>query len=187
MSGIRRWAPALVVLLALTITAGNVALADHLRVLVDVSVAPAEKAAQGYTLSVRLRASDGKPVNEATVRFYEVVELFGRREMLVATARTDGQGAGSTTYLPARTGSRELIARYSGRDHLPPVERTFSLDATVAAPPYRAAPVPLAAFTALVPYGVGVVVLAVWALIAFALLGTALGIRRGRRDQQHIA
>lgn len=187
MTRIRRWALAIGLLVVLTAVMGNVALADHVRVLADVSVAPAEKAAQGYTLSIRLRTSDGKPVNEATVRFYEVVELLGRREMFITSVRTDGQGFASTTYLPARTGRLELIARCSGRDHLLPLEQTFSFDATVAAPPYEAAEVPLASFTALVPYGVGVVVLAVWALIAFALFGTALGIRRGRRDQQHIA
>lgn len=177
---------ALGILVALMGGLGNLALADHIRVLADVTVAPAEKAAQGYALNVRLRTSEGKPVNEATVRFYEIVELFGPREMLIASVRTDGQGFATTTYLPARTGRLELIARCSGRDHLLPVETTFTFEATVSAAPYRERPVPLASFSALVPYGVGVVVLAVWALIGFAFFGTALGIRRGKRDQ-HIA
>ena len=100
---------------------------------------------------------------------------------------TDGQGRGSMLYLPARTGRHELIARWPGREHLPDLEERFAFDATVAAPEYREAPVPLASFTAAVPYGVGAVVLSVWALIAFALFGSAIGIRRGRRDRHPIA
>ena len=178
---------ALGTLIALTAGLGNVALADHVRVTANVTVAPAEKAEQGYTLSVRLRTADGKPVNETTVRFYQVVDLFGEREMYITAVLTDGQGSASTTYLPAATGRLDLVARSSGRDHFLDTEERFTFEASVAAAPYRLAPVPLAPFTDRLPYGVGAVVLSVWALIAFALVGTALGIRRGRRDQRHIA
>lgn len=179
----RRWA-LLGLVVALTAPLGNAAQADHVRVVADVTVSPAAKVEQGYMLAVKLRTSDGRPLNEATVRFYQSVELFGDREMLIATARTDGQGNGSTTYLPARTGLQEIVMRFAGRDHVAPFEVRRAFDAAVAAAPYRAATPPLASFSAAVPYGVGVVVLSVWALIAFAFFGTALGIRRGARDHQ---
>lgn len=187
MVGMKRAVVAFGILAALTGALGNVALADHVRVIANVTVAQAEKVEQGYLLNVRLRTSDGKPVNEVDVRFYQVVELFGRREMYITSARTDGQGFASTTYLPATTGRLELIARCAARDHLLGVEESFTFEASVAAAPYRLAPVPLAAFMDGLPYWVGLVVLSVWALIAFAFFGTALGIRRGRRDQTDIA
>lgn len=157
-------------------------LADHIRAVFEVRVTPAEKLEQGYALSVRLRTTEGRPVNEATVRFYEIVELFGTRDMLVATATTDGQGNASTTYLPARTGPHKIVVRFPGREHVAPAETRLSFEATVAAPPYQQEPVPLTSFMATVPYGVGAIVLSVWTLIAFALFGTVIGVLRGTRD-----
>ncbi len=186
MTQLRHWVACLA-LVATTALLGDVALADHVRVVAEVTISPAEKAEQGYVLTVKARTSDGRPLNDATVSFHETVELFGKREMLIATARTDGQGVGSAIYLPARTGTHEIILRSAGREHVAPLEARHSFEATVAAPPYRVRAPPLASFSAAVPYGVGVVVLAVWALIAFAFFGTALGIRRGARDQQQKA
>lgn len=182
MTRARRRGLALGLALALSLVPAEVALADHIRAVFEVKVMPAEKLEQGYALSVRLRTTEGRPVNEATVRFYEVVELFGTREMLVATAATDGQGNASTTYLPARTGPHEIVVRFPGREHIAPAETRLSFEATVAAPPYHQEPAPLASFMATVPYGVGAIVLSVWTLIAFALFGTVIGVLRGTRD-----
>lgn len=173
--------------LAILLGTAAPALADHVRVISSIAVTPAERVEQGYRIDVQLRTSEGRPVNEATVRLYEVVELFGEREMSIGTLLTDGQGRGSMLYLPARAGTHELIARWPGREHLPDLEERFAFEATMAAPEYRDEPVPLSSFTAAVPYGAGGVVLAVWALIAFALFGSAIGIRRGRRDTHHTA
>lgn len=187
MTHLRRTVAVIVAALMLLVGLATPVLADHVRVLSTIAVAPAEKVEQGYRIEVRLRTSEGRPVNEATVRLYQVVELFGEREMYITSVLTDGQGVGSTVYLPARTGRHELIARWPGREHLPDLEERFVFEAALAAPAYREATVPLASFSAAVPFGVGVVVLSVWALIAFALFGSAIGIRRGRRDPQHIA
>ena len=162
---------------------GGVASADHVQAIAEVKVDHAEKLEKGYVLSVKLRGSDGKPLNTATVRFYETVEIFGPREMLIATAATDGQGNASVPYLPARLGQHEIIVRFPGRDHLAATVTKHTLDATVAAAPHRQAVPPLAAFSANVPYGVGVVVLSVWGLIAFALFGTVRGVLQGGRDR----
>ena len=162
---------------------GGVASADHVQAIAEVKVDHAEKLEKGYVLSVKLRGSDGKPLNTATVRFYETVEIFGPREMLIATAATDGQGNASVPYLPARLGQHEIIVRFPGRDHVAATVTKHTFDATVAAAPYRQATKPLAAFSANVPYGVGVIVLSVWALIAFALFGTVRGVLRGGRDR----
>ena len=162
-----------------TALSGGVALADHQRAVCEVSAVANTKVDLGYVLSVRLATTEGKPVNDAPVRFYESVELLGPREMLIASVVTDGQGRVSVAYLPARTGSHEIVVRFAGRDHLGAVEGRTTFEATVAAPPYREEPMPLAAFSARVPYAVGAIVLAVWSLIAFALFGTARGIFTG--------
>lgn len=173
-------APAVAV--ATMLALGGIALADHVRAVCQVSATASVKPDQGYVLGVRLTTTEGRPVSEATVRLYEVVELFGTREMLVGTARTDGQGNASLLYLPARTGTHQIVVRFPGRDHVAAAEGRTSFEATVAAPPYRPETPALASFSAAVPYAVGLVVLSVWALIAFALFGTARGVRRGARD-----
>lgn len=187
MTPLRRGLAAATLAAIVTALSAGPAAADHVRVVGAVTVSHLPKAAQGYSLEVRMRTSDGRPLNDAVVRFYEIVELFGRREMLIATTRTDGQGVGTAAYLPARPGRHEIVARFPGREHVGPADVRHTFEADVAAPPYRQDPLPLTSFSAAVPYGVGLVVLGVWALIAFALFGTAFGIRRGRRDRQHIA
>lgn len=153
---------------------------------VSLEVRASERAAQGYVLSVHLAAPDGRALNEAPVRYYEIVELFGQREMLIGSSTTDGQGDGSLLYLPARVGPHEIVARSAGRAQVTRGEARVTFDAAVAAPAYRQEPPPLAAFSDRLPYGVGVVVLAVWALIAFALFGTARGVIGAARSDTHV-
>lgn len=183
MTALVRLAIAVALAAPLTGALGTSASADHVRAIAEVAVAGHEKLERGYVLSVRLRGSDGRPVNSATVRFYESVELFGAREMLIASALTDGQGNAQITFLPAKLGSQEIIVRFPGREHVASAVARHTFDATVAAAPYRQPTPPLAAFSAAVPYGVGVVVLAVWALIAFAFLGTVRGVLQGARQR----
>jgi hypothetical protein len=182
MSSLQRIFATAGLVIATTGLLGTMASADHVRAIAEVKVEHAEKLEQGYLLAVKLRGSDGKPLNTATVRFYETVEIFGPREMLIATAITDGQGNASIPYLPAKLGQHEIVVRFPGRDHVAASVTKHTFEATVAAAPYRQATPPLAAFSANVPYGVGVVLLSVWALIAFALFGTMRGVLQGARD-----
>lgn len=183
MSALRRAFATAGLVVAITGLLGTVASADHVRAIAAVKVDHADKLEKGYLLGVKLSASDGKPLNNATVRFYETVEIFGPREMLIATAITDGQGNASVPYLPAKLGQHEIVVRFPGRDHVAATAAKHTFDATVAAAPHRQAIPPLASFSANVPYGVGVVVLSVWGLIAFALFGTVRGVLQGGRDR----
>ncbi|HET9808593.1 MAG TPA: hypothetical protein VFQ66_02780 [Candidatus Limnocylindria bacterium] len=182
MSSLRRFVAVAGLAIAMAVSLGTVASADHVRAIAEIGVAHAEKLEKGYVITAKLRGSDGRPLNSATVRFYESVELFGAREMFIASALTDGQGNASIPYLPARLGQHELIVRFPGRDHIGASVTKHTFEATVAVAPYRQATPPLAAFSANVPYGVGVVLLSVWALIAFALFGTMRGVLQGARD-----
>lgn len=158
------------------------ALADHLQTQCIVSAHAAVKVENGYVLEVRLLTTDGKPVGDAAVRFYDVVELLGRREMLIGTATTDGRGTASLSYLPAQTGAHEIVVKFAGRDHYHATSGSLTLDAAVAAPRYAAEPSGLALFSTRVPYAVGAVVLIVWALIAFALFSTVRGVTTAAKD-----
>ena len=166
----------------ITLLFGTVAVADQLKAVCDVTVQPSAKPEQGYVISVHLKASDGRPVNEALVRFYESVELFGAREMLIGVGTTDGQGNADLLYLPAATGSHEIIARYPGRPDVAATSGHATFEATVAAPPYKPETLALSPLAAVVPYGAGALVVAVWGLIGFALFATARGVLRGARD-----
>jgi len=152
------------------------------KAVLQLTITPAAKAEQGYAIAVRVRTDDGKPVNEAAIRFYETVDLFGAREMSLGSTTTDGQGQGTFIYLPAQLGSHQIIARFAGRDQIASAETRTTFDALTAAPLYQPETVPLSGFSQVVTVAVGVVVLSVWALIAFAFISTARGVRRGARD-----
>lgn len=168
---------------ALTVVFGGVAVADQLKAVCDVSVQPSVKPETGYVISVHLKSSDGRPVNEATVRFYETVELFGAREMLIGVGTTDGQGSADLLYLPAKVGTHEIVARYPGRPDVAAASGRTTFEATVAAPPYKSETLALSPLAGVVPYGAGALVLGVWALIGFALFATARGVLRGASDR----
>jgi len=167
---------------ALFMMFANLALAaDPVHAICFVDAKPSAKLEQGYTIGVRLLVTQTQPVAGAMVHLYEVVDLFGSKEMLIGMVTTDGQGQGSLNYLPAQRGSHEIVARFPGMPGYASTEGRTTFQADIAAPPYVVEPAPLVDFTSKVPYAVGALVLAVWGLIAYALIGTARGITSGAR------
>ncbi|MDE3111975.1 MAG: hypothetical protein KGK34_03435 [Chloroflexota bacterium] len=151
---------------------------------VQLRTSAAASAPDGYVLAASVATPDGRPAAGATVTFYEVVDLLGSREMLIDSATSDGRGNASVVYLPARAGSHEIVARSTGIAKAASGEARSTLEATVTAKAYAPETPSISAFYNAVPYGVGLVVLAVWLLIAFALLGTARGVVRGARREE---
>lgn len=167
---------------ALLAVAGQPAFADHVKPTIVVSAHASARAEQGYVIDARLQTTDGKAIGDATVRFYELVDFVGQREMALGSTTTDSQGVASIAYLPALAGTRQIVARFAGCcEHIAAAEGRVALEATVAKPAFRTDRQPLAEFSDRVPYAVGVVVLAVWGLIGFALLATARGVIGGAR------
>ena len=147
---------------------------------ITVVATPADKTTLGDAITATITSPAGKPVGDATIRFYDVVELFGQREELIGTAQTDGQGSALIYYLPASTGTHTIVARFNGQGTLGASLGVKDVDATLAAPAYKTDQQPLAAFSHYVPYVAATIVVSVWALIAFSLLGTARGVFASR-------
>lgn len=148
-----------------------------------VTVTPAAKTERGYVLGMQVNAPDGKPLADSPVKVFDVVDLFGPREMYLATVTTDGSGTASFEYLPATTGAHQVVVRYAGAGAVKAAEGRTTFDATVTAQARSFELRPLASFSDRVPYAVGVLVLAVWGLIAFALIATARGVLAGARTR----
>ena len=155
-----------------------------------VAAVPLEKAERGYALSTTVVDPSGKPVDEVTVKFYELVELFGTREMFINAATTDGSGIAVISYLPANVGSHQIVARFSGKNKISAGEARMTFEAAVAAPRPAAERSQFFTFTDRVPYAAGLIVLVVWGLIGFALIATARGVMagaHGSRGKEEIA
>lgn len=168
---------------ALLVIAAQPAAADHLKPRIDIGSHADANAERGYVIDARLSA-EGKAIGDATIRFYELVDFVGQREMFLGSTTTDSQGVASFAYLPALTGTHRILARFSGCcEHIASAEGRLALEATVAKPAFRSERQPLAEFSDRVPYAVGLVVLAVWALIGFAFLATARGVIGGARTR----
>lgn len=157
------------------------------RVFTTATVEPAKKEAKGYTLGARLVGKDGKALVDTEVAFYDVVAFQGPREMLVGVAKTDGFGTASLDYLPAQGGTHTINVRPTQWDRLAATQATATIDAARVAPStYARERLPLDPFSARLPSVGALVVLAVWALFALVILGSAYLIPRGARRSPYI-
>ncbi len=148
----------------------------------SVAVQPAEDASVGYVVQARILTTDAKPANQVDVRFYEVVDLLGSRDMLIGSGKTDGQGRASVTYLPPEMGRHDVVVRVSQGQQVA-AEGHASFDASVSAPQtYWRERLPLATFSLNLPLVAAGVLLLVWALFAFAFVGTARTVASGARE-----
>lgn len=150
-----------------------------------VTAQPLPETQRGYGLAVTVVAPDGKALVDAPVRFFELVELFGSREMLLGTGITDGRGNASYAYLPARAGAHQIVVRSQSQGRVTAGEGRLTFEASVAEGPLPAEHSSFAAFSDRVPYAAGVIVLVVWGLIGFALLSTARGVIGDARTTSH--
>ncbi len=157
------------------------------RVLTTVTVEPAKKEAKGYTIGARLVGKDGKALADTEVAFYDVLAFQGPREMLVGVAKTDGFGTASLDYLPAQGGTHTINVRPTQWDRLAATQATATIDAARVAPStYARERLPLDPFSARLPSVGAAVVLAVWALFALVMFGSAYLIPRGAHRSPYI-
>ncbi len=67
---------------------------------------------QPLTLTASLRDSQGKPVRNATVKFFIRVDFFTSGLMEIGEALTNDQGVAVLEYSPRQTGDIQVVARY---------------------------------------------------------------------------
>lgn len=149
----------------------------------SLSVQPDSRGDRGYVLQARVATNDGKPVANAVVRFYDVVQLLGSREMLIGAKATDGQGTVSLSYLPAQGGTHQIVAR-PANSQLAATTGNASFDASVVAPStYARERLPLDRFSVNLPVAGETVLLLVWGVFAFVVIGSLIRIPRGARNR----
>ena len=149
----------------------------------SVSVTP-DTRDRGYVIDARLVSkSDGKPIANANIAIYDVVELLGTREMLIGNATTDGQGTVSITYKPSLSGAHQIIARATNAQ-LAAADGRTTFNATVIAPgTYARERLPLERFSVNLPMAGVVILLVIWGAFAFVVLGSLIRIPRGAQHE----
>ncbi len=158
------------------------------RVVTSVSVQRAARAGRGYTIAARLVAKDRADLNGIDVAFYDIRPLLGTREMLIGSATTNGSGVAQLSYLPAEPGKHEIVARPVSWDQLQATEAHASFQADAVAPAaYVREHLPLERFSAPLPYAAALVLVGVWGLFAFIVLGSLYVIPRHTRRAPHLA
>ena len=185
MTDLRKLLLTLGAALVLAALLANTSFAADGRAILFLQARASARPELGYVLEARLVTTDNKPVNESAVVFYDVVDLFGSREMQVGAATTDGQGLAAVTYLPARAGTHRIVARSVARPGLGVLRQLDAVAAEVLDDlPALGAPEELVDAVGEHRADAGdAIVLAVWARIAFALFGTARGVMTGARKE----
>jgi hypothetical protein len=157
------------------------------RAFTTVTSAQAKREDKGYTLEARLVGKDGKAIANTDIAFYDVLQLLGTREMLIAVAKTDGYGVATIEYLPASGGRHTINVRPLQWDRLAATQATATIDAARVAPVvYARERLPLDPFSARLPAIGTAVVAVIWGLFAFVVLGSAYLIPRGKRSSPYM-
>lgn len=157
------------------------------RAFTSASVQPAKREDRGYTLEARLVGKDGKALVDTEIAFYDVLPLLGQREMLIGTATTDGFGTASLDYLPAEGGTHTINVRPVRWDRLAATQATTTIEVARVAPvTYARERLPLDPFSSRLPSIGAAVVLVIWALFAFIVLGSAYLIPRGTKRSHYM-
>lgn len=131
---------------------------------------------ESVILSARLSDAKG-PVGGEPVTFYIVTNVFGERLMKVGQALTDATGMASVAYQPSWAGDHTVVARFGGGADYAATQASFHFSALNPVSQFQSAQFGLEPVRRWLPLAVGLLVLAVWASLGFALITTAAGIR----------
>jgi hypothetical protein len=124
----------------------------------------------------RLTTTDGQPVNNQAVLFYQVVEFFGPRDADLGTATTDSTGNAVVVFQPAQPGPQTIKAYAPGSAVHQPAVTELTVTVATVVPPFESAPPPLALLRPWVPIGLGGLMLATWVTLLAVLVVTMVQI-----------
>lgn len=142
------------------------------------------KPVEGRILIVaELTATDGQPVSDVEVTYYEQIEFMGSlRNAELGRAVTDVTGTGAIAYQPATAGPHIVWARFAGGTTYAATDsESFVIRVEEVMPVFESAPVPFATVRRWLPWGVGILILGTWLTVVGVFLRTALGIRSARQ------
>lgn len=130
---------------------------------------------ESIVLAARL-TDDGSAVAGVPVTFYVVTYVFGERLMKVGEALSDATGTASVLFQPTWEGDITAVARFAGNADHPAVQTSFEFEAKEAVSLWEPAEFGLDSVRRWLPVGVGIVILAVWGVLGYALATAVIGI-----------
>ncbi len=133
-------------------------------------------------LTATLTTTDGKPVSDQRIQFYEKASFMGgEREALLGTATTDSNGAAAIQYQPAHTGTDTIVVRFASNGGYQATESQLQLDVTDVVPPFTSEPAPFATVGTGLSIAFALLVVGTWAALLGTLLRSITGIRAAAR------
>jgi hypothetical protein len=139
---------------------------------------------ESLVLIAKLTREDGYPLSERNVAFFEMTDLFGDARMPIGAATTSAVGVASLKYETRQAGEHKFTVVYSGDDTTASVIVDATLDLeNLPAMPSLSPPVGMEKISEWSTLAAGVVVLAVWGLLAGVFVGTVRGIKHGAKGQ----
>jgi hypothetical protein len=135
---------AVALVIVLSLTAPTPAGADHGDAEIRVSAPVGARIGDTVEVIATLVDPLSGPVAGATVSMAETVEFMdsGSTEVVVSSARTGGDGRAILRYTVRRAGPRELVVRFDGDEHHPPVGGAFTLTIADGGSSYLVEPPP---------------------------------------------
>ncbi|HEU4759682.1 MAG TPA: hypothetical protein VFT91_06830 [Dehalococcoidia bacterium] len=139
---------------------------------------PADPAPGQESVVLSARASDGsgQPLGGLRLTFYVLTNIFGERLMTVGEALTDTTGVASLVYKPGWAGDQPVVVRFAGDQTYRPAQSTFRFAFAGPVPVHENARFGLEPVRRWLPFAIGTVVLAVWAILGLVVVRTVVGI-----------
>jgi len=144
-----------------------------LRALPSGSQAPGQ---QSITFTAKLESRQDQPVGGAPVTFYVLTDVFGERLMKVGEVLTDTTGTASLVYKPTWVGDHTVVVRFDGDNAHASAQSSFQFSATGPVPVHEDPAFGLAPLRQWLPFAMGAVVLALWAVLGLVVVRTVVGI-----------
>ena len=137
-------------------------------------------------LIAMLATGDDVSVSEQEISFFERIEFIGEdRNASLGSAITDVTGTAVIAYQPSTLDDHTVWAKFGGDDSLGASESDTALVLVdTLSPTFESEGSPLESVRRLLPWGVGLVVFATWAVVLGALVRTVLGVRKVNGTEQ---
>jgi hypothetical protein len=128
-------------------------------------------------LSATLTTTDGKPVGDRTVEFYQQTSIFGDRESHIGSAVTDSSGTAVLAYRPAQTGQQTISIYFTGGSGLVSTSTTGTITVNEVAALFESHPLPLVLLGQWLPVVLAAFVVAAWGVLLGTFVKVVVGLR----------